>query len=277
MNVDVHDIIDHFQNAESEIIGSEFIAPILPGRQVQIRISGIVCKLRIIGRFQVGWRILRVVSMQEARIIKPASNTQIQQYLKLLPKVHVLMVLAEDNGDWLALKQKGDTRFVIEGMLRIKYATGIQPLSWVISRFDGQTFFYHTLDRRSNLSNSAFLRDSLLKEKPPETLRRSGLMPEEREAYQMIFDAVMASKRNPVEVRLEEALEVGGGKLTSFIEHSDRYSVTFDVDGHSHTSHVNKNDLTVLSSGICLSGMDRIFDLQSLVGVFREYHYDEDY
>jgi len=277
MSVDVHDIIDHFQNAESETIGSEFIAPVLPGRQVQIRISGVVCKLRIVGRFQVGWRILRVVSMQEARIVKPASKTQIQQYLKLLPKVHVLMVLAENDGDWLAIKQKGDSRFIVEGMLRIKYATSIQPFSWTISRFDGQTFFYHDLDRRSNLSNSAFLRDSLLKETPPETLRRSGIMPEEREAYKLIFDAVMESKRNPVEVRLEEALEVGGGKLTSFIEHSDRYSVTFDVEGHPHTSHVSKNDLTVLTSGICLADKDQEFDLQSLVGVFREYHHEDYY
>lgn len=34
-----------------------------------------------------------------------------------------------------------------------------------------------------------------------------------------------------------------------------------------HTSAIAKADLTVVSSGICLSGRDRDFDLQSLVGV----------
>ena len=48
------------------------------------------------------------------------------------------------------------------------------------------------------------------------------------------------------------------------------YTVTFTVDGQTHRSTVHKNDLTVLVAGICLSGEDRKFDLQSLVGVIRE-------
>ena len=37
--------------------------------------------------------------------------------------------------------------------------------------------------------------------------------------------------------------------------------------GQRHTSAIGKGDLTVISSGICLSGRARDFDLQSLVGV----------
>ena len=41
-------------------------------------------------------------------------------------------------------------------------------------------------------------------------------------------------------------------------------------DGEYHSSAISKQDLTVISSGICLSGLDRDFDLQSLVGVIEK-------
>jgi hypothetical protein len=61
-----------------------------------------------------------------------------------------------------------------------------------------------------------------------------------------------------------------GADLRDFADRGDVYRVTYTVDGRRHTSVVNKNDLTVQSAGVCLSGGDRAFDLHSLVGVLRE-------
>jgi hypothetical protein len=54
------------------------------------------------------------------------------------------------------------------------------------------------------------------------------------------------------------------------MERPDVYTVTYEVDGQRHVSAVSKKDLSVHLDGICLSGEDENFDLQSLVGVIRE-------
>lgn len=68
--------------------------------------------------------------------------------------------------------------------------------------------------------------------------------------------------------RLQDALQMGGGELQDFRDRGDFWQVEWTTrNGESHTSAISKHDLTVISSGICLSGYDRNFDLQSLVGV----------
>jgi hypothetical protein len=50
----------------------------------------------------------------------------------------------------------------------------------------------------------------------------------------------------------------------------DQWMVEWSIEGSGrYTSYIAKSDLTVIDSGICLSGEDCLFDLQSLVGVMR--------
>ena len=78
------------------------------------------------------------------------------------------------------------------------------------------------------------------------------------------------------EQRLRDALHMGGGELRDFRDRGDFWLVEWTTrNGERHTSAISKNDLTVISSGICLSGYDRNFDLQSVVGVI-EQRYDWD-
>lgn len=78
------------------------------------------------------------------------------------------------------------------------------------------------------------------------------------------------------EAQLRDALQMGGGELQDFRDRGEFWQVEWTTgDGERHTSAIAKGDLTVISSGICLSGYDRNFDLQSLVGVIEaREHWD---
>jgi hypothetical protein len=101
-------------------------------------------------------------------------------------------------------------------------------------------------------------------------VRKPGLSAEERAAYAWAWKLLEEARRSKVEVQLADALTHAGGHLSSFIEREEVYTITYEVDGRRHVSTVRKNDLTVLTAGICLAGQDQRFDLTSLVGVLRE-------
>src|SRR5262249_48168312 len=105
------------------------------------------------------------------------------------------------------------------------------------------------------------------------------LTPEMRITYQLATQPYVPPKRRHKnqqqlpepqsdEERLRAALHIGGGSLEGYADHGDYWTVEWTTpSGAHHTSAISKGDLTVLTSGICLSGQDRDFDLQSLVGV----------
>ena len=95
------------------------------------------------------------------------------------------------------------------------------------------------------------------------------MTPEMRTVYELVcrnikhFDPKVRD-----EWRLQRALKMGGGELRGFCDRDDYWLVEWTSgSGEHHNSAIAKNDLTVMSAGICLSGEDSNFDLQSLVGV----------
>jgi hypothetical protein len=292
----IHDLLNKMESAEQAFLETEFMAPVLPGGQVRVRIAGLVCSLQVTGRPEPGWAILKPESMDRARIIAQPSLRQVRDYLALFPAVRLLLV-ARVGRPWLALPAyRGDRRFQIEGLVRVRLVVGAEPFQRVVGRFDGTQFWFQEVDRRRSPAIAAYLREELDVGTAPEDLHKPTLTAEEREAYQLAQRGIEAiqradEQRHParaprpdqerepliekihrdrVEKRLAKALAHGGAELASYIEREDVYTVAYTVDGQPYRSTVSKDDLTVLSAGICLSGGDRAFDLQSLVGVLRE-------
>jgi hypothetical protein len=269
MNID--DLLNKLEAAEQKFLATEVLAPVLPGHRVIVRIAGIICHLRVDDQAFAGLAVLRPLSLDQARMIRPARLAEVAQYLQLFPAIQLIAVLHESYS-WYGLPaHRGDTRIQIAQPVPVLLAEeNIQPFETIIARFDGQFFWYERRDGRRNPALAAYLRAALNDLVPPTALHKKRLSVEERAAYTWACKLLEAMRRDRIAERLADALAHAGGRLISFIERRDAYTVTYQVDNTRHVSTVRKDDLTVLTAGICLSGRDRDFDLTSLVGVMRE-------
>lgn len=278
----IDEVLDRLEAAEKDFVGRELMAPVVGHGQVMVRIAGVVCRLRVIEglpRGFGGWAILRAVSTSGAEFVCEASLGQVADYLALFPSLRLIVVRQQGNR-WLSLPaQAGDRRFRIEGAVPLELAEeGLERFETVMSRFDGQRFWYERRDPSRDPAVAAYLRGQLSAAGPdglpPEAhrLHKRGLSREERAAYDFLRRDIAEEMKNRVETRLSDALAHAGARYRSHSERPGVFVVRYDVDGRPHMSTVNREDLSVVTAGICLSGTDRSFDLASLVGVLREAH-----
>jgi hypothetical protein len=260
--------------AEEEFLTREFLAPVVSGGVVHVRIAGVVCRLQLQPADFQGWGVFRPQSHVEAELVRPARLAERQRYLNLLPAVRLILTRRND-AQWLAIPaHRGDGRFRIEGLVPARLVDEGQLFDVIVTRFDGSQFWFEGSDTRRDPATASYLRESLARMLQPDMLSRSGLTAEERTAYAINYwprlRAEIEAARDRVEERLRDALAHAGAELRGYLERDDVYSVTYEISGERHVSVVSKKDLTVQVAGICLSGQDENFDLTSLVGVIRE-------
>jgi hypothetical protein len=271
---DVLGAIDRLAGAERAFVGTEFLAPVLRGAGVGVRIAGIRCRLAVRPADFEGWGIFAARSMTAAEVVRPASWGERRKYLALFPAVRI--ILARREGDtWSGIAANaGDERFAIAGLVPVRFVEDGELFETIVTRFDGGQFWFDSVDTRFDPGAAAFLREALGRLVSPDRIERSGLTAEQRAAYTLVYRMRLAQlqvdERARGEDRLRAALHHAGADLRDYSEQGDVFRVSYTVDGMRHTSVVRKNDLSVVTAGICLSGHDRNFDLGSLVGVLRE-------
>ncbi len=258
---------------EDKFFKSEVMCPVVKGQPLRVKLSGIVMILRVSGQkgedFE-GWGVFRPTSTEKARLVREASMAERREYLKLFPQVRLIATAREENGRWLGLlANAGDSRFKIGGLVPILLAQEIQAFQTVQARFDGKNFWFED-DDGGNLRIAAYLRESLAGEVESDKLSIPGLTAEARQAYAIAYLREIENKKDKNEERLKAAVERAGAEYRSYVERGDMFTVEYMVDGQPHKSVVKKDTLEVQSAGICLSGYDANFDLQSLVSVIRE-------
>jgi hypothetical protein len=268
-------LFDKLAAEEDKFFSSQFMCPVRKGVPIRVRIAGIVVVLNVAEpkKFE-GWGVFRPISYRTARFVRDPSMVEKQSYLELFPVLRLILCRRTDNLWYGYPAKQADTRFVIKGMVPVYLAEEVQLFEVVQTRFDGTTCWFDSIDSRYNPRSAVYLRESLTTLAEPDKLSLSGLTQEERDAYLMAYgpalEADLEAKRDKQEERIKLALAKAGAAYRSYIERGNTYTIEYQVDGEQHRSVVSKDTLQVQSAGICLSGGDSAFDLQSLVGVIRE-------
>jgi hypothetical protein len=254
---------------EQKFFNSEFISPVIKRQPIRIRISGIELTLKVLPEKFQGWGVFKTTNKKTAEFVREPTGREKKEYLELYPRFN-LIICKQGKQSLGLLAHSGDNRLKIEGIVPIRLAEETRLFSVVNTRSDGHNFWFEGTSNRHSKKIATALRDYLLAGTKVEDISISGISPEEILAYQFAYQYDIESKKDHEEERIKSALKKAGANFRSYVERGSTYTVEYSVDGHNHRSTVDKKTLEIASSGICLSGQDRLFDLQSLVTVMRE-------
>lgn len=257
-----------------------FLAPCVRGGVVTALVDGLVQRLVPHPSNFEGWGMFSSRN-RVAQLVHPAHRRLVQRRMAPAPGAQLILVRRLRRSAWLAMPQHREafvTRFGAAGPVVVQLVDGADQLSGVIARYIGGQFWFERVNRRAGARQITTLRAALHDWTETRALRLRGLTPEWRAAYDAALDwRLGAPARRAARIaqtdrdRLEHALRMGGGQLSSFLDRGDFWSVEWlDRDGFPQVSAISKTNLTVIDSGICLSGEDQNFDLHSLVGVYAD-------
>lgn len=271
MKPSVSKLLDRFAAAEQNFLNQEFLAPVVPGSTVRVRIDGVVMQLEVVPNDFQGFAVFCPMTLRSAVFVRDATLAERTRYLSLMNQ-RTMILCDRVASRWLSLpahEAAGEP-----SAAQIRLAENVNLFDTVRVGFDGTNYWFDRIDNRSDSAMAAWLRSSMASEVKPVDLKRKGLTSQQRAAYTLNYFARKELneklRRDEVESQIRAALGHAGAQFVQYVEHRDGFRVTYNVAGQQHVSSVNKKDLTVQSAGICLNGEDRKFDLASLVGVLRE-------
>jgi hypothetical protein len=275
---DIDKLLGKIAAEEAKLHKTEFLAPCMGGGKVRASVAKMTRIFIPEPRDFEGWGIFQPLNLQVALRIDEPTLPQLAQYLNLLQPLRLHLVYPLRGQSWLSYpvnESDMQQRFGAAKPIPVHLVTDGAAFEPIIARFDGAACWFEASDRRADPQPAEQLRETLRTEAAPENVRFAGMTPEMLAAYDLAWQHTETGRQRreteSEEGRLRVALRQGGGELQEFRDRGEFWQVEWTTaNGERHASAIDKNDLTVVSSGICLSGRDRDFDLQSLVGVIEQ-------
>lgn len=272
----IDDLLNKLSKQEKDFLNNEIFAPYIKGgAQILVRLNNIIYKLKTPKFKKDGFGIFKAIDANNAKLVREAELFEKDEYLQLLPKVDLILI--GSLGRWLAYPANTNDfkrRFGIEpALVSVLVADNVEVMDTVETRFDGIHFWFDCIKLGGDIEKKESLRDRLSKYEYTITKTvKSGLTPEEIKAYGYAADFHKEANKSQLEKRLESELAVNGASMDKMIERGENVEVQWR-DNRTHgtyTSILKKDDLSVVTAGICLSGEDKKFDLHSLVSLCRQ-------
>ncbi len=269
---DIRKILNQLAAQEGMLLDTQFLAPCVRGGKVRTRIGGMIYTFKPQPRNFEGWAIFQPVNEKIAAVVDEPNLPQLAEYLQLLVPIRLQLAHVLQGQTWLAYpinESDAKQRTGLAKPVPVHLVSEGSQFEPIVARWDGHSWWFEEIDRRADPLASEELRSALKQLTFAQEVRFKGMTPEMRTIYELVtqnlkdFDSKVQDER-----RLERALNMGGGELQNFRDRDDYWLVEWTSrTGERHSSAIAKNDMTVMSAGICLSGEDMKFDLQSLVGV----------
>ncbi|OUL20400.1 hypothetical protein BV378_29945 [Nostoc sp. RF31YmG] len=272
---DIRKLINQIASAEAQLCATQFIAPCVKGGRVRTRVAGMVYTFTPKPSQFEGWGIFQPVDAKTATVVEEADLPQIAEYLQNFPQIRLRLAHKLQGITWLAYPVNEvdmRQRLKVVKPIAVHLVTEGVVFEQIIARWNGQSCWFEEIDRRTDPVIVETLQSAVKQLTPTEELQFKGITPEIRTVYELATRRIEGfAQPQQDEKRLRKALQLGGGELREFQDRGDYWTVDWTTaDGVRHSSAIAKTDLTVISSGICLSGRDRDFDLQSLVAVMEQ-------
>ena len=212
-----------------------------------------------------------------AKWTRDASLGERREYLNRLPRFRLVTLFRRkktwfatpvDNQSFVDNRQENELTVV-----PVRLPLSCERFDTLITRFDGQNFWFDMKDPRWPGRVASQLREHLAEETDPHAIKIRGSLPAHRAAYRFEWERRQSGssrRTHSDERRIQTALNRGGATYHSHRDIGNSFTVIYELNGEVHQSTVDKQNLSVQSAGICLDGLDADFDLQSLVGVIAE-------
>ncbi|HEY0385892.1 MAG TPA: hypothetical protein VGC64_07760 [Pyrinomonadaceae bacterium] len=271
----IREILSALAACEDELRAGRFLSPCVGGT-LHVRGRGLLYTFTPEPKDFEGWGIFEPLDEETAMLVEEASPAQIDDYLKPLKQLRLRLCYRLQGQMWMASAvNEADLcqRFKTKQAQVVCLAGGAAQFEQVIARWDHSVCWFEELDRRADPLDAERLRRALDDLTLPAHLNWKGCTPEMRSCYvqarQQQKRGRKKLRREDDEERLRDALAFGGGQLRAFHDRGNYWQVEWVAheEDYTHVSAIEKRDLTVMEAGICLSGRDRDFDLQSLVKV----------
>ncbi len=272
---DIRKILNQLAAQAGKLLNTQFLAPCVGGGRVRTRIDGMIYRFQPQPRNFEGWGIFQPINEKNAAVVTEPDWAQVAEYLQLLVPIRLQLAHVLRGQTWLAypvnesdVKQR--TGFVKP--VAVHLVTEGSQFESIVARWDGHFWWFEEIDRRADPLPGEELMAALKQLNLPQEIRFKGMTPEMATVYELVTQNIKEfDPKIRDEQRLQRALDLGGGELQGFCDRDDYWLVQWTSRaGERHSSAIAKHDLTVMSAGICLSGLDRNFDLQSLVGVVED-------
>ncbi len=273
--MDARDLLHKKAMQERKFREKEFLAPYAQDSKYAIvKMGKVNYNFRIEGFSGCGIGIFQPSDPLNAKFVKEADWEESRAYMRLLPKLHIILAYETDKG-WVGYPMDADSAqhqfdcIVLQEVL-IKNVSDAERFDVITACFDGMQFWYDDVFDGADMLKSQAMREAFDPALSETEMKQSfaqikGRTPEDIHVFEMAIASWNHLKRTSTEDQIQELLKSGGGKLDKYVVRGVNIEIQWKSDsGRDYNSVVNKNTMDVVCAGICLDGEDKKFHLKDL-------------